>query len=140
MKEISIQEAQDILATAAEGGINYWINDDEICTNRKVNLVRDDNGEPLKDSDPHDAYFHYQSVSFDSNCMIEPAIHYEVTDKLVQEKWPDFMKWCKTNAPSFYEDMNNAQRDPEYGSDFDYDAWFADLYFQWICFGMQVFN
>ena len=119
MKSLTMDQVKDIMSTAIESGIAYWMNED--CSNVEIKK-----SEGFGVSENIDDWV-YLSVSFDW----EDA-HYDVTLEEMLDKFDAFS--IEFSNEEVYDGFVNRLLTD------NYDAGDADVYFQFCAFGEVVYG
>jgi len=125
--KLTRKDAQDILSTAIESGIAYWMNEDS--TDVEINDTSDSAGV--------DGEWLYTGVEFMSDVKTALPAKYKVTPEIMVEKFPAFMSFLADTMRFRFKNWAIAFSDNDLAG---MDAEDADVFFQWLCFGEVVYG
>ncbi len=127
--KLSLQDARDLLVTAIEGGIAYWVNED--CKN--VDIGR---SEGWGDEDTE--LWWYTKLTFDTDCIGNGMKHYELTPEQMVEKFDSWAEYCKKTMEWRWDQWVEAMEEDDLAGSCDAED--ADCFVQYCLFGEVVFG
>lgn len=127
--KLSLQDARDLLVTAIEGGIAYWVNED--CQNVEVGRCDGWGNDDVEN-------WYYTRLAFDSDCMGDELTHYELTPETMVEKFDAWMAYCEKNMKWRWDQWVEAMKEDDLAGSCDAED--ADCFVQFCLFGEVVFG
>jgi hypothetical protein len=125
----TIKDMRDLLRTAIEGGIAYWVNEE--CQN--VSIDRSEGW----GSDDMDQWWHTK-LAFDTDCIGDEMEHYELTPETMLEKFDAWKDYCQKTMKWRWEQWAEALEEDDLGGSCDAED--ADCFVQYCLFGEVVFG
>ena len=125
----TIKDMRDLLCTAIEGGIAYWVNEE--CQNVDIDYSEGWGGEDMEQ-------WWHTKLAFDSDCINGEMKHYELTPETMLEKFDAWMDYCKKTMKWRWDQWVEALSEDDLGGSCDAED--ADCFVQYCFFGEVIFG